>query len=39
MYEDEFGNMRINEKQNYGSPFFIIECVCAFWFTLECVLR
>lgn len=27
------------EKQNYASPFFIIECICAFWFTLEVVLR
>lgn len=39
LYIDEYGNNAWLETQNYGSPFFIIECICAFWFTVELVLR
>ena len=36
---DVYGKEVFLETQNYASPFFIIECVCAFWFTLEVTLR
>lgn len=39
MYIDELGGVRWRETQNYTSPFFIIEVVCAFWFTVEVILR
>lgn len=38
-YTDPYGKVSWLEKQNYTSPFFIIECICAFWFTLEVILR
>jgi len=38
-FTNEDGEVVMLEKQNYGSVFFVIECVCAFWFTLEVILR
>lgn len=38
-YIDEYGRGAWQEKQNYSSPFFIIESVCAVWFTFEVILR
>ena len=38
-YLDEQGGIQYTEKQNYTSPFFLIEVICASWFTVEVVLR
>lgn len=39
VYTDEFGEPTWREVQNYASPFFIIECICATWFTVELIIR
>lgn len=36
---NEFGQWEWKEKQNFQSPFNIIECICVAWFTIELVLR
>ncbi|XP_067930690.1 potassium voltage-gated channel subfamily A member 2-like [Watersipora subatra] len=38
-YFDDYGKEVWQEVQSYSSPFFIIECMCALWFTIEVILR
>lgn len=38
-FVDIDGVMKPRERLNSDSPFFMIECLCAFWFTIELILR